>query len=194
MTVTPSSETSLRLIIEWPNGTHLPVRLPSAATGADLFDLLRFCVPDDGLFALVANGICIDPRRELRRQHIPPNSIVQLFRVTNDSSRDEDDLEPPSECINSEILRLSDVQMAAIEGNPRCGQLMRQIIADSEPEEPIVKGEVTVCPPAPVTVSEDPLPVLPLMGEAAREGGVWEDGDCDARLAGPGPVRSGWNW
>jgi hypothetical protein len=106
----------------------------------------------------------------------------------------DDEFDVPSESLHSEFLRITDLQMAAVEGNPRCGHIMRQIIAESDVEEPPVRTEATVYPPAPVTVSEDPLPVLPLTGAAGREGGVWEDGDCDSRLAGAGPVSSTWNW
>jgi hypothetical protein len=55
---------SLRMIIEWPNGSRLPVRVSSNATRSNLIALLQRASPGHSAFLLVKDGHCLHPERE----------------------------------------------------------------------------------------------------------------------------------
>jgi hypothetical protein len=56
------SNVSLLLVIEWPNGTRLPVRVAPTGTGEDLMKLLHFSGFRYSPFLLVIAGNYINPK------------------------------------------------------------------------------------------------------------------------------------
>jgi hypothetical protein len=184
----------LRLIVEWPNRTRLPVRLSASATGADLIKLLQFCLHDDSLLALVVNGICIQPRETLFTQRIEDDSLIHVvpFSPTFDfpmsSDEEFDELETIQSSIQAEALRIADLQMTLVDGAPKCGNLYRQYLREIESDDTIVDPEPTVLTTNP-EIREDPLPMWPngLMDQASQK-------DIEAHLTKPRRARSGWSW
>jgi hypothetical protein len=189
----------LRLIVEWPNHTKLPVRLSASATGADLIGLLHFCLRDDTILALIANGICIRLRETLLTQHIQSDCLIKVVRISpnfdfpmsSDEELDEFEVLPPS--LQAEALRIADLQMALIDGAPQCGAFYRRYLMEIESEDPIPEPEPTVLS-ANAEIREDPLPVWPsgMMDQtSSRDCG---EGECETHLTKSRPPKSGWSW
>jgi hypothetical protein len=177
---------SVRLLIEWPNGTKLPVLVPATATGSDLVNLLRFSCHEDQVVILLFEGICLHPKRELLRQQLYPDCMIQVVLVSEARTSDDefDDQEISSESICNEILRIADVQFNLVEGHKKGGLIYQQFLGESDSDDPAPEPQVTVCPPPPSEISNDPLPQWP--------GG--KEIPAHDRLVDTGRVRREWNW
>jgi hypothetical protein len=192
---------SLRLVVEWPNGMKLPVRVPATATGSDLVSLLRFSCDQDQVLILLFEGNCLHPKRELLRQQIYPDCTIQVVLVSETrmfcvSSDDEfDDQEISSESFDSicdEFLRISDVQFNLVEGHKKGGLIYQQFLGESDSDEPTPEPQVTVCAPPPSEISKEPLPHWP--GKEIPDPRVESRPTGHDRLVDTGRVRREWNW
>jgi hypothetical protein len=155
---------SLKMIIEWPNGTRLPVRLASDATGADLIALLQFATTAHSPVFLINDGHFLHPRRQLRRQKIHENSVIRVVNFEATSFNFFDDEPPKSrdesmDQIFAEILRITDMQYHQLESHRKAIAYYQSILADSaRPEVEPSQRPSTVLPPAPARMSDEALP------------------------------------
>jgi hypothetical protein len=193
---------TVRLIVEWPNGTKLPVRVATTATGADLIGLLRFSCRPDQLFFLLFDGVCLNPKRKLSRQRICADDVIQVVIVAdNDSSLDSSDdgfvgEEMSSDSIDAvccEILRITDVQFNLVESHKKGGLIYQQLIADSDSDEP-AQEHPTVVPPPPTGVSSDPLPEFPGDTGAPEPRAESRAAGHSRALMSAGQIQGEWKW
>jgi hypothetical protein len=157
----------LRMFVEWPNGSRLPVRLPSDATGDDLLHLLRFAFRQNQTILLLVNGACLQPTRELSRQRVPQDAIVRVVNFSEFQSDVSDDEESDHGSggdfgnAYNEILKIRDLQYRHIEGCAKGGALYRALLAEtSEDDESEAEPIPTVLAPTPPQIITDPLPTL----------------------------------
>jgi len=196
----------LRLVVQWPNGTKLPVRLPAAATGADLMNLLQFSCRQDQLFILVLDGNCINPRRELSRQRVHQDCTIDVvmipdglsYFVSSDDEVDEQEITSESfDSIYREIMRLTDVQFNLLECHRKGGLIYSQFLDESETEETSDEPHVTVCASPLTEIPKDPLPLC-----IDTDDPVPDVGRIDPAGSDPNPpglvdtemVRHNWIW
>ena len=159
---------SLRLIVEWPNGARLPVRVGSSATGEDLINLLRFSFTPDSICMLVHDNVYVKPGNTLACQ-MKENQIVKVLQVpkgsfseTDYSDSDDDDGEG-FDGICSEVLRIADVQFNMIEGHRKGGVIMRNYLKEqSDTDESDSEAMTTVLGEKLTEIPSDPLPKWPV--------------------------------
>jgi hypothetical protein len=166
-------EGSLRMFIEWPNGSRLPVRLPSDATGDDLLRLLRFAFRKNQTILLLVNGTCLQPLCQLSRQQVLQDAVVRVVNFSDwfhELTDDEDsDRAAQSESGNAydEMLRIRDLQYRHIEGWPKGGALYRALLEEtSDDEETDIEQPPTIVAPRLAEIPTDPLPILTMPWEA----------------------------
>jgi hypothetical protein len=154
----------LKMIIEWPNGTRLPVRLASDATGADLIGLIRFATTAHSPVFLLNDGHFLHPRRQLKRQRIHENSVIRVVNIGSLAFNffEDEQGKPKDESINpvfTEILRITDLQFQQLESHRKATGYYQVILAEAvhlEPEP--AERYPTILPPTASRISEEPLP------------------------------------
>jgi hypothetical protein len=155
---------SMRLFVEWPSGSRLPIRVATSATGADLLNLLSFCCRGDQQITLVFNGVCINPRCHLYQQRIHENSTIKVVDVTESLTSDSDSSDygfsgPPFESICPELLRITDIQFSIVEGHKTARQIYQTMLVEqSDIDESDWEQPGTVFPGKAPDISKDPLP------------------------------------
>jgi hypothetical protein len=201
---------SLRMIIEWPNGSRLPVRLASHATGADLIALLQFACPANSPFLLLKDGHYLHPQRQLCRQKIHDDSVIRVVNfatprhslIFSDETKSDDLQSESLDGIFSEILRLTDLQFNLLEAHKKGELICRSFLADPRDDEPEPEVHKTRVPAPPAAVSVDPLPLLRGSSESETDyGDSDEDGEDDGamtaksgRVLKPHRFEREWNW
>jgi hypothetical protein len=177
----------LKMIIEWPNGTRLPVRLASDATGADLIALIRFATTARSPVFLLNDGHFLHPRRQLRRQRIHENSVIRVVNLGSPVFNffEDEQVKPKDELIDpvfTEILRITDMQFQHLESHRKATAYYQAILADSvQSEAEPAERHPTMLPPNVSRISEE---VLPFWNSSS------EDDEADVRNA-DGNVQSG---
>jgi hypothetical protein len=167
---------SMRLFVEWPSGSRLPVRIAGTATGADLLNLLSFCCRGDQQITLVSNGVCIDPRSHLSQQRIHENSTIKVVKVSDSVTIGTEATDYPLsdqlfESICPELLRLTDIQFSIVEGHRSARQVYRTMLVDeSDTDESDSEQPRTVFPVKPSIIPKDPLPLWDGLNEEAMDG------------------------
>jgi hypothetical protein len=174
-----SMDRSIRLFVEWPDGSHLPVRLSRGATGEDLLDLISFCCRDDQQIILVFDGTCLNPRVQLCQQRIQENSTIKVVKLSDSFSdfiarRAESSPlalgEDSFESICPELLRITDLQFSIVEGHRNGGQLFRSMLMEqSDSDESDFDQPRTVLPLQPAEIPRDPLPPLERFSDSDDE-------------------------
>jgi hypothetical protein len=193
---------SLPLLIEWPNGTRLPVRVAPTATGEDLMKLLHFAGFRDHPFLLVVPGNYINPKLELMRQMVRQNSVIRVVRISAIIEPAEADPETDAyDGVYTEMLRIIDMQFNNLEGHKKGGLIYRSILSDNtETVETHSERGTTVCPLPAAYVSTDPLPAPVRTSDSEMDESESDDslpnhsGDRDRPLFEPNTVQREWNW
>jgi hypothetical protein len=188
-------ETSFPLVIEWPNGTHLPVRVAASATGHDLMKLLQFAGFRNRPFVLVAAGGYVDPKVELSQQMVHHHSVIRVVPV---SAVAEDSDPPPHvfDAVYAEMLRLFDLQFSLLEGHRAGALLYGSLLNDgSDTVETHSKRGTTICPLPATSVSTQPLPPPPRDSESDIPDSEWENESIiDRPIFEPNRVHREWRW
>jgi hypothetical protein len=184
-----------RIIIEWPNGTRLPVRLASDATGADLISLIQFATTAHSPVFLVNDSHFIHPRRELRSQRIREDSVIRVVHYRpplenhffSDGGLRRRGIWP--ERVFTEVIRISDMQFNQLETHRRTGQSYWLAEAEATEGWEATEMHATVVPPSPARVSEDPLPMCRTSSDEEEAEEVGLPGFLDGRK-----VQGEWQW
>jgi hypothetical protein len=189
---------SLPLIVEWPNGSRLPIRVSRSAMGGDLLTLLSFCCRNDQQVKLVFEGSSIHPGRQLCQQRIHPHSTIRVVQLPDDRADlgSEDD---QFDVLYPELFRIADVQFSLLEGHKRAGHIYRTMLMDtsdsldSDSDDPFP----TVIAERAAAVSHDPLPTLAVSSDSDEEecerGDGFRSDECQG-LFRPRSERPNWSW
>ena len=165
---------SLRVIVDWPNGSRLPVRVSRYATGEDLINLLRFSFTPDAVCVLMYKGAYVNPTYALSRQ-MKSNDVVAIRRVPRDllvvdsdwSSDSEDAEIDEFSRVYGEVLRLADVQFNLFEVHRRGALMLRSCLKEqSESDDNDTEPVATVFGEKLTEIPSDPLPKLTVEDEA----------------------------
>jgi hypothetical protein len=189
---------SLPLIVEWPNGSRLPIRVSRTAMGEDLLTLLSFCCRNDQQVKLVFEGCCIHPGRQLCQQRIQPHSTIRVIQLSDDPADTGSD-DDQFDAICPELFRIADVQFSLVEGHKKAGHIYRTMLIDqSDSDESDSSDSVlTVIPERAQDVSNDPLPTLDVSSDSDEEecgrGDPFRSDECGG-LFRPRSERANWNW
>jgi hypothetical protein len=195
-------DVSLPLVIEWPNGTRLPVRVAPTATGEDLMKLLHFAGFRYHPFLLVVAGNYINPELELTRQMVRHNSVIRVVRIS--AVVEPAEAEPETDGFDgacAEMLRIVDMQFNNLEGHKKGGLIYRSILSENtETVETHSERGTTICPLPAAYVSTDPLPEPIRTSDSEMDESDSDDwppshsGDRNRPFFEPNRVQREWNW
>jgi hypothetical protein len=109
------SGTQIRVIVQWPNGSRLPVRIEEGQTVRDLEKMLRFAVQSESEVRLFAGTRRLDRDTELNEQEITFDSVlIAKMEPKGVKLREADKrriLTKEIEDLYRESLRLSDIRL-----------------------------------------------------------------------------------
>lgn len=160
---------SLRLLIEWWNGSRLPVRLSPSATGYDLLCLLRFSFDEDTECLLMNGDQQIKLHLDLASQHITQDQVIHVFCISKMHAHQDADAMPSNMEINvledvyNEILRINDVRFNALEGRPQGEMIMNNFLQEQIESDDTRNdsNRLTICDASARCIVNEPLPALP---------------------------------
>lgn len=110
----------LKVLIQWPNGSILPVLTNKNSKGSELIKLLRFAYSSKEEILLFHNGIHINLDNTLGNQFIKENSVIEAFFTPK--SQNSEQLDPNIQSIFLEAAKLSDRRYNVLETRPYCIQ------------------------------------------------------------------------
>lgn len=155
----------MRVIIQWPRGSSLPVRISPNATIEDLAHLLKFALRPFEEMVLLHHNIILHPYATLESQGITEDEkIAVVIQARSYLSKDdyEDDitskmrLQIMIQDVFQEFLRLNDLRVNAVDT-----YLIQQgaaALLDYDDESDDSDIEPTNLEPTPSKISDDPLP------------------------------------
>jgi hypothetical protein len=187
----------LHFVVEWPNGSQLPVRLPSTVTGSDLLHLLSFSYGHDQSISLISDGSFIYPNSPLTT--LKQGGIIKVVLASPNNDLDDFDIPDDSlEELCAELLRIADVQFRFVEGHRTGDRFYRQLLLEeSEAEESARERPVTVLGEQPDCVSKEPLPTLIGSGsddELDTVDTIGQTEDRDGSVFPPDNAQRNWCW
>ena len=159
---------SVRVIVEWPNGCRLPVRISPETTGQELVELLKFSLAPGSICVLIYKGAYVDPKYALAVQvgqndviairHAPPE-LLEYSDYTDSEDVEIDELGR----VYNEALRLADVQFNMIDAHRRGGVVMNSYLTErSDSDDSCEEKTETVFGEKVTEIPCDPLPTIPL--------------------------------
>ena len=159
---------SMRVIVEWPNGGRLPVRISLNTTGQELVELLKFSLAPDSICVLIYRGAYVDPKCALAVQ-VRQNDVISIRPAPSElldysEYTDSEDAEvDESGRVYDEALRLADVQFNMIDANRRGGVVMTSYLTErSDSDDSCEEKTETVFGEKVTEIPCDPLPTIPL--------------------------------
>jgi len=161
----PETQSYIRVIIQWPSGTVLPVFIKCLDTVGDLIRMLDMCTPKKDEIQLFFRGFLLSPELTIAANAIRKNDVIKVGFVCkpikqkprkNSSGRSGRSYIKE---LYRESLRIDDLKFKVLEGNSLCSlafQEMYKSIKDypdySEDEE------ITIIAEQPKAISNSPLP------------------------------------
>ena len=141
----------MRIIVVWPQGSQLPVRISGSAPVSDLTHLLRFVCQRGNKLAFVHNGVLLDEERTFGEQGIKKEANIHVIIV---NSTGLESMRSSLDGVKNEMLRLSDLRNRRKEPEKGVLQGKEESTSDETFEPPMVIA------PKPVGIREDPLPSM----------------------------------
>ena len=141
----------MRLVIVWPQGSKLPVRISRTDPVSELAHLLRFVCHRNKKLVFFHNGTALDPRRTFQELGINHDQHITVQIVEKDGDEVNDQFEDP---VRTEMLRLTDLRYQKRDSEMGVIPRREDSTSDETFDSPMVISA------KPITIREDPLPAM----------------------------------
>lgn len=141
----------MQLIVVWPQGSKLPVRVSRSAPVSELAHLLRFACRGDKKLVFFHKGILLDQSQTFDELGIKPSSLIDVRIVEKDAADLVHSMQDP---VENEMLRLTDLRNKKRDSEMGVMPGKEESTSDDTFEPP------TVVSAKPVAIREDPLPEI----------------------------------
>lgn len=144
--------TTIRVMIHWPSGARIPVRIPLSAKTHDLNELLKFALVPKKEMQFFSQTQILNDKDMLTEQGITENSNIYVEFQEHEEIDRNAAIERGIEELYRESLRLCDIRMNNI-------NFRTEYVLDNEPKYYDGYEETVIPKEPPKAVSTDPLPV-----------------------------------
>ena len=106
---------TLRVIIKWPEGSTLPIRISPCSTGAELNRLVQLSLGSAHKLYLIHKGVRVDPEKSLESQGVQMDAEITIVKQTKEEIIDDLQrkvlIQSQIKALFMESLRIHDMQM-----------------------------------------------------------------------------------